>query len=229
LPQSLRNVSEQSFWDQDGAAVMDVRVSMGDEDLGHLRLGMTIGGMREVLRQMVFPFGVNYMPSEALDQERADSEKTVMREDYDSSTLYEVNAHGYTKDLLDARRDKLDWVTQAYGPIEDRNDLEQKDSWKRGGGLTGYDLCEAIRRHMARLGQPSKSVCEILQAQKYVGTAVVFYSHLQRLSIGLTLHYLERALQEAGLDPLTTPVWLDYTSRCVSTPAAILSSRESVV
>jgi hypothetical protein len=85
------------------------------------------------------------------------------------------------------------WITEQYG--------EQ---------LTGYDFGEAVRAWLRRTGNEHLSACEALKAQSAfwcanIGTAQVFYSHIQQLSISQTTQTLmwctkNRSLLQRGKD-----------------------------
>ena len=77
------------------------------------------------------------------------------------------------------RRDEaeLGFVTEAFGPVN----YDTKDEEKRN--LTGYDLIAAIRAWLKAGNNEHLSVCEVLAAEGHpgVGTARIFYSHMQSL------------------------------------------------
>lgn len=75
----------------------------------------------------------------------------------------------------------LGWVTRQYGP-----------------GLTGYDLCEAVRAWLRAEDKEQQSVCEVLRSEgsPHIAQANVFYSHVQRFSIGATIYCMGRACRD---------------------------------
>ena len=90
-------------------------------------------------------------------------------------------------------------------------------------GLTGYDLCVAIRKWCRANGYADKSVCEILQEEGSsvngrpdVGLAQVFYSHVQKESVNVRLETLTMMPSSGPLSPVMLSdnlyIWIDYVS-----------------
>lgn len=107
---------------------------------------------------------------------------------------------------------------------------EDSDSWCPDGNMTGYDLADFLRQWLIENEHADKSVCEVIQSDDrfshircHVGTAKVFWSHLQLerfLGGGFgssanprhhsTASLIALAIKSDNFFSQDDPIWLDY-------------------